>query len=176
MLSLGEFSMDGFDDHPEMVLCYLFFTVATFITQITFLNMLIAIMGDTFGRVFENRAQFGLMTKLSIMGDYTVVIEDKNQKQDQLNYLFIVKQKSDGNDENDSTWEGGLGLIKQSIEQNIKASEKVVKKDIQKINVQNLESKSRDSTLDKEVRKQYQNISQNFNEMKETNHESNLKF
>lgn len=72
--------MDGFDDHPSMVLCYLFFTVATFITQITFLNMLIAIMGDTFGRVFENRAQFGLMTKLDIMGDYTVVIEDKNQK------------------------------------------------------------------------------------------------
>ena len=74
MLSLGEFDMDGFDDHPEMALCYLFFLLATFITQITFLNMLIAIMGDTFGRVFENKAQFGLMTKLAIMGDYTVVI------------------------------------------------------------------------------------------------------
>ena len=66
--------MDGYDDHPQMLLCYIFFLLATFFTQITFLNMLIAIMGDTFGRVFENKAQFGLMTKLSIMGDYTVVI------------------------------------------------------------------------------------------------------
>ena len=116
MLSLGEFTMDGFDDHPQMLLAYLFFVLATFFTSITFLNMLVAIMGDTFGRVFENRAQFGLMTKLSIMGDYTVVIEDGTPKQDKKNYLFIVRPKSDGNDENDSAWEGGLGLIKQAIE------------------------------------------------------------
>ena len=78
MLSLGEFTMDGYDDHPEMVLCYFFFLGATFVTAITFLNMLIAIMGDTFGRVYENRAQYGLMTKLSIMGDYTVVIQESS--------------------------------------------------------------------------------------------------
>lgn len=53
-LALGEFTMDGFDAHPEMMLCYTFFLLATFATQITFLNMLVAIMGDTYGRVVEN--------------------------------------------------------------------------------------------------------------------------
>ena len=89
--------------------------------------MLIAIMGDTFGRVIENKSNFGLQTKLSIMGDYTAVIDEKNSlktvcckskyplKQDKENYLFIVKPKSDGDDDN-SAWEGGLGLIKKSIE------------------------------------------------------------
>ena len=33
---------------------------ATFFTQITMLNMLIAIMGDTFDRVMENRIRFGI--------------------------------------------------------------------------------------------------------------------
>lgn len=32
MLSLGEFEMEGYDDHPQMVLCYLFFILATFFT------------------------------------------------------------------------------------------------------------------------------------------------
>ena len=74
MMSVGEFTMDGFDDHPEMAVCYFIFLSATIITQLTFLNMLIAIMGDTFGRVIENKAQYGLQTKLGIMGDYTAVI------------------------------------------------------------------------------------------------------
>ena len=113
LLSLGEFAMDGFDDHPEMALVYTFFTLATFFTQITFLNMLIAIMGDTFGRVIENKANFGLQTKLSIMGDYTAVIDKNNslkarcckkkfleeEEQDNKNYLFVVKPKSDGDDD-----------------------------------------------------------------------------
>jgi len=60
MLSLGEFAMDGFDDHPQSWAAYVFFLAATFVTQITFLNMLIAIMGDTFGRVIENQNQYGL--------------------------------------------------------------------------------------------------------------------
>ena len=60
MIAIGEFNMDGFDDHPEKLLCYILFLLSTFFTQITFLNILIAIMGDTFGRVIENKANFGL--------------------------------------------------------------------------------------------------------------------
>ena len=75
MLSVGEFNMDGFDSHPEKILCYIFFLLSTFITQITFLNMLVAIMGDTFGRVIENKANYGLQTKLQIMAVYTAVIQ-----------------------------------------------------------------------------------------------------
>ena len=170
--------MDGFDDHPEMVLAYFFFTMATFFTQVTFFNMLIAIMGDTFGRVIENKSNFGLQTKLSIMGDYTAVIDDKNSlktvcckskyplTQDKENYLFIVKPKSDGDDDN-SAWEGGLGLIKKSIEHQMQNLNKSLNKNIEKVAVQNLEAKARDSTLEKEVRNQYQRITQRFVELED---------
>ena len=53
--------------------------MATFMTQITFLNMLIALMGDTFAKVMEQKEQFGLQTKLQIMSDYTALVLDKTQ-------------------------------------------------------------------------------------------------
>jgi len=56
MMSLGESATEGFDDHPEMLACYALWLAAVFITQLTFLNMLIALMGDTFGRVIESKA------------------------------------------------------------------------------------------------------------------------
>lgn len=179
LLSLGEFAMGGFEDHPEMTLVYFFFTMATFFTQIIFLNMLIAIMGDTFGRVIENKANYGMQTKLSIMGDYTAVIDQKNtlrarccgsknasdEGTDKLNYLFVVKPKSDGDDENQQAWEGGLGLIKKSVDHSMSVMNKNLSKSIEKVTVQNLEAKTRDTTLDKEVRNQYQRISTRFQDL-----------
>ena len=69
LLALGEFNMDNFADQPQMILCFFFFISATFITQITMLNMLIAIMGDTFERVMENKEVNATQTKLELMSD-----------------------------------------------------------------------------------------------------------
>lgn len=41
--------------------------MATFFTQITMLNMLIAIMGDSFDYATENRNKFATKTKLDIL-------------------------------------------------------------------------------------------------------------
>ena len=53
MQSLGDFSTDSYNsgDNPHMI--WLFFIVTTFLTTITILNMLIAVMGDTFARETE---------------------------------------------------------------------------------------------------------------------------
>ena len=50
------------------------FISTTFITQITFLNMLIAIMGDTFDRASEVKEQSALKEKIDILADYVVVV------------------------------------------------------------------------------------------------------
>ena len=55
LLSLGEFDTDAYKEHPNSALCWIFFVAATFLIQITALNMLIALMGDTFDRVIEQR-------------------------------------------------------------------------------------------------------------------------
>ena len=54
LLMLGEFNMDGFNSiNINLGLIYMLFIISTFYAQITLLNMLIAIMGDTFDRVQE---------------------------------------------------------------------------------------------------------------------------
>ena len=69
LLALGEFSIEKFHDNPQAILCYFFFVCATFITQITMFNMLIAIMGDTFEQITENRALNSVKSRLELMGD-----------------------------------------------------------------------------------------------------------
>ena len=44
-----------------------FFIAATFFTQLTMLNMLIAIMGDSFAFVSENKEKYATKTKLEIL-------------------------------------------------------------------------------------------------------------
>ena len=51
-----------------------FFILATIITQITMLNMLIAIMGDTFDDMKENEQIQETKTKLLFLADYYVNI------------------------------------------------------------------------------------------------------
>ena len=54
LLALGSFDqLNNFAGHEDSVLIYIFFVIATFFTQITFLNMIISIMGDVYDEVRE---------------------------------------------------------------------------------------------------------------------------
>ena len=71
-LGLGEFQVESYREsrgHNQSFLIYTLFVISTFLIQITFLNMLIAIMGDTFDRATEEKDNNARLTKLSIMGD-----------------------------------------------------------------------------------------------------------
>ena len=57
------------------------FVGATFFTQITMLNMLIAIMGDTFDRAMDKRARFSITSKLDILKSQSAVISQKDEKE-----------------------------------------------------------------------------------------------
>lgn len=80
LLSLGEFSMDNFSDNPQAIICYIVFIGATFITQLTMLNMLIAIMGDTFGRIIEDKEVNALKTKIELMVDLSKIMNAVDRK------------------------------------------------------------------------------------------------
>lgn len=66
---MGEFKYDNFAGNPQGVLCYILFLSSTFFTQLTMLNMLIAIMGDSFARVIENQDVNATKIKLNFMCD-----------------------------------------------------------------------------------------------------------
>ena len=124
MLALGDFDYGNFESGPQTYLCYLLFLSATFFTQITFLNMLIALMGDTFAKVMEQKEQFGLQTKLQIMSDYTALVLDSQQDQDPECYMFVITQKTEGTDDPNAAWEGNLSVIKKIIEKGLASLQK----------------------------------------------------
>ena len=128
MLSLGEFTIDAFDDEPQVYLCYIFFLSATFFTQITFLNMLIALMGDTYGKVMESQETYQLLTQRSIMGDYTALIDDQVDPDDFRPFLFIIQQKLEGDSDPNAAWEGNLTVIKKAIENGLNGLQKQLDK------------------------------------------------
>ena len=106
---LGDYSTDGFEDHSNLILCYFIFIVSTFITQITFLNMLVAIMGDTFDRVISQRPTFSLKNKLEIMADMKSIIDifcSSKQVDEQGHYLYVITRQYEVEDlnEDDDNW------------------------------------------------------------------------
>lgn len=51
LTGLGNFTYGDYSKGPNPLLTWLFFMTASFIICVVFMNMLIAIMGDTFGQV-----------------------------------------------------------------------------------------------------------------------------
>ncbi len=86
------------------------------ITQIMFLNMLIAIMGDTFDRNTEAKAQSALVEKIRILADFVYVVPAESIEKGTLSrFLFAIRPKNLGTDEN-SGWTGTTAIIKTTIE------------------------------------------------------------
>ena len=70
LLSLGEFqTLKAYSSGSDSSLVLIIFTFATFFTSVTMLNMIIAIMGDSFANFIEYREVNGIKTKLAILGE-----------------------------------------------------------------------------------------------------------
>ena len=89
------------------------FLLATFLTFVVFMNMLIAIMGETFGAVTEKAEQNGLKEQISLINDHVWLLDlnktFKNQK-----YLIIVKKTK-----SEETSEDKVGDIIQNLENSL---------------------------------------------------------
>ena len=89
-LMVGDYKTDGFTKHPNPALCYALFIIAVVISQITFLNMLIAIMSDTFEKVIEQRPTFSLKNKLMILAAMESMIRSKEADDDAKVFIYVI--------------------------------------------------------------------------------------
>ena len=106
--------MDNFKEgSPNLWLVVILFVAATFLTQVTIFNMLIAIMGDTFGKVTEIKEQAGLKEKINILADYVWIIPEESKN---LRYVYSMKPSTQTEEESNG-WEGTVTTIKKVINQ-----------------------------------------------------------
>ena len=104
--------MENFKEgSPNLVIVIALFIVATFLTQITILNMLIAIMGDTFGKVTEIKEQAGLKEKINILADFVWLIPNEKVE---FRYVYSMKPRTQTEEESNG-WEGTVSTIKKVI-------------------------------------------------------------
>ena len=97
--------------------------MATLFTQLTMLNMLIAIMGDTFARTIEHRELNSTKTKLELLGDlssniYLTETQDNEVGENIERFLFVVTPDDDEQDEI-NTWEGSISQMSKINEKRI---------------------------------------------------------
>ena len=90
MIGLGEFNYETFAEHPAGWLIYIYFILATLFTQIMFLNMLIAIMSETFSTVSEAKERTALMERTHLYADFMWGIRLSKDLAG-MRYLYVVK-------------------------------------------------------------------------------------
>lgn len=108
--SLGELGSDGFDDSYSPTVFWIVFFCSTILLQITLLNLLIAIMGDTFGRVLEVSAESQIKEICVFIVEYSFLIKTKEIANNST--IFIASLEADDED-SESSWEGALSVLKQ---------------------------------------------------------------
>jgi len=73
MLGLGEFALDNFDVSNNWIM-WVLFVGATFMIQIVFMNVLIAIMSETYGNIKAISEQSLYREMVSLMNDYVFLV------------------------------------------------------------------------------------------------------
>ena len=111
-ITLGDFSTNKFLGLNSEFIWLLFF-LATFLLQIVFLNMLIAIMGNTFQFVLDNKQESSMKERISILSDFRLLIRAL-KLDSEFSYLFILEKDQDSLE---SEWMGELTEMKMSFDQ-----------------------------------------------------------
>jgi hypothetical protein len=61
LLGVGEFTSDSYPTNKAKTLIWIYFIAATIMTNINFLNLLVAIISDTYARITEAKQRYALM-------------------------------------------------------------------------------------------------------------------
>ena len=77
LLGLGEFSIDDFKENTNERTIWLIFLFSTFIIMIVFLNMIIAIMGNSYDKVSRDWERSALIEKTSMYADFMILINEE---------------------------------------------------------------------------------------------------
>jgi hypothetical protein len=89
MLGLGTIDYGNYAGNKALGLIWFYMILATIITQLVFLNILIAIISATYERITERRSTFALMQKTEKLADYIMLVK-LSKKMTSSRYLYVV--------------------------------------------------------------------------------------
>ena len=111
-LGFGEFATEGYSG-TNVNLIWIVWFFGSFIISITFLNMLIAIMTNTYDKVMDSRQLAALKERINIMQDYRKVVTFLNLDKS-FKYMVIIKPTNKF-DIQEVGWDGKIKAIKEAI-------------------------------------------------------------
>jgi hypothetical protein len=113
-MGLGDFNTDGFGTRDEEVL-WIFFLLNSLIILIVLLNLVIAIMGDTFDRVQETQEN-SMLKELTNMIRENEFLFSRTRAFKKAKYIVVIEpEKAEGG--GSVSWEGKLNQLKTFIEE-----------------------------------------------------------
>lgn len=121
--AMGNFDTAAYLD-PDKYYLFIIWFMNTMITLIIFLNLLIAIMGDTFDRVQETVDNNILKELSSIMLENEMLINRKKIFGDAKYIIVIQEEKAE---ESTASWEGRLQHLKKFMDKSVQEQNKLLK-------------------------------------------------
>lgn len=98
---------------------WVYFILATIVTQINFFNLLITIIGDTYSKITEAKPRYALMSRTGILADFINIVK-LEPKMTEHRFLYIVQQDATGLEGAQEEWAGNVNALKQVIKQSNK--------------------------------------------------------
>ena len=92
-MGLGQANTGNFDQNPGRQLLWVYYFIETFLISIVSFNMLIAILGETFSDVMDQRERNILMMQTQIYSEYLSFlnwIEKDKPRKFNRRYLYIA--------------------------------------------------------------------------------------
>jgi hypothetical protein len=94
-MGLGNFMLDGYQGAKDEPLLWIIFLLEVILIQIILLNLLISIMGDTFGRVTSVKEQSKLREICTMISEYNFLLNRKAVYKNSK-YIIVVKLEKAG--------------------------------------------------------------------------------
>ena len=158
--ALGQFDTTvfvGTDKH----LYFTIFFLNTMISMIVMLNMLVAIMGDTFDRVMDT-AESSMYRELAATMYENEMIMNRKRIFGDAKYIIVIQEEKA--EESDIGWEGKIKYLKNFLSRQSFEQTKILK-DIEKeiLTAIKLKAEKRGKELELSSNKQFQVLFENFN-------------
>lgn len=93
-----------------------FFIISTIIIPLVLLNLLIAIMGDTFDNVQSSQEREDVRERLSLILEISKFLQWWNGDNKEKNFIHIVTNERLEQEAEDETWEGKVKVLQKDIE------------------------------------------------------------